>query len=383
MSEGGVGRVQTQRVVLFDRDAPLELESGASLAPVQVAYETYGSLDAAGGNAVLVCHALTGDAHAAGHHGDPSRRGWWDTIIGPGRPLDTDRFFIVCPNLLGGCSGTTGPSSIDPAAGRAYGLRFPLLTVRDLVTVHRALLSHLGITHVHAAIGGSLGGMQALQWALDHPREVERAVMICASARLSAQNIAFTAVTRAAILSDPDFQEGNYLDGPSRPSRGLSLARKIGHITYLSQESMRRKFDRARREGEFAPMSMASDFEVEHYLDHQGQSFVERFDALSYLYLTRLMDYFQPFSDASLDLAGVSTRFVAISFDSDWRFGSEHSRLIVSELEKGGAHARHVEVSSPWGHDSFLLDLTEYHRVVAEALGEDVRSRAPAPVGGR
>jgi len=383
MSGGGVGRVKTQRVVLFDRDAPLELESGVSLAPVQVAYETYGSLDADGANAVLVCHALTGDAHAAGHHGNPSRRGWWDTIIGPGRPLDTDRFFIICPNLLGGCSGTTGPSSVDPATGRAYGLGFPLLTVRDLVAVHRALLSHLGITHVHAAIGGSLGGMQALQWALDHPGEVERAVMICASARLSAQNIAFTAVTRAAILSDPDFQDGNYLDGPSRPARGLSLARKVGHITYLSEESMRRKFDRSRRDGAFAPMSMASDFEVEHYLDHQGESFVERFDALSYLYLTRLMDYFEPFSGDRPDLAGASTRFIAISFDSDWRFGSEHSRAIVAELERCAAKARHVEVASPWGHDSFLLDLEEYHRVVAEALGEDVRARAPAPMGRR
>ena len=224
--------------------------------------------------------------------------------------------------------------------------------------------------------------MQALQWALDRPQEVERAILICASARLSAQNIALTAVTRSAILSDPDFQDGDYLDGPRRPRRGLSVARRLGHITYLSEESMRRKFDRKRRGGPDAPMTMGSDFEVEHYLDHQGESFVERFDALSYLYLTRLMDYFDPLGDPGLDLARVSTRFAAISFDSDWRFGSEHSRLIVRSLGEAGVHARHVELTAPWGHDSFLLDLEDYHRVVSEALSEDVQSRAPAPARG-
>jgi homoserine O-acetyltransferase/O-succinyltransferase len=382
MTMGGIGRVQTQQVQLFDETRPLELQSGATLAPVEIAYETYGTLDADGGNAVFVCHALSGDAHAAGHHGDPTRRGWWDSIIGPGRPLDSDRFFVVCPNLLGGCNGSTGPASVDPGTGRAYGLRFPLLTVRDLVAVHRALLAHLGIRRLHAAVGGSLGGMQALQWALDRPEEVERAVLICVSARLNAQNIALTAVARAAIMSDPDFQYGDYRDGPRRPRRGLSVARKIGHITYLSIESMRRKFDRQRRDGGEAPMTMSSDFEVEHYLDHQGDSFVERFDALSYLYLTRLMDYFEPFAEPDLDLARVSTRFLAISFDSDWRFGSEHSRYIVDALRAGGVDARHVEVSSPWGHDSFLLENETYHRLVSQALGEEVQGRG-SPLHGR
>jgi len=368
MSHGGLGRVHTQRVVLFDEGHPLKLESGARLAPVEVAYETYGTLSPDASNAIFVCHALTGDAHAAGHHGDPERRGWWDSIIGPGRPLDTDRYFIISPNLLGGCSGTTGPSSPDPATGRAYGLRFPLLTVRDLVTVHRALLRHLGVPGVHAAIGGSLGGMQALQWALDHPAEVRLALPICASSRLSAQNIALTAVTRAAIMSDPDFAGGDYLDGPGRPSRGLAVARKVGHITYLSAESMRLKFDRARRGGPDAPMTLGSDFEVEHYLDHQGESFVGRFDALSYLYLTRLMDYFDPFADPRLDLSAVTSRVRAISFDSDWRFGSEHSHRIVRLLREGGVDARHTEVESAWGHDSFLLYLEDYHRIVAAAL---------------
>jgi homoserine O-acetyltransferase len=366
MSAGGLGRVHTERALLFEQERALELESGATIAPVEVAYETYGTLDDDAGNAVFVCHALSGDAHAAGHHGDPSSRGWWNTIIGPGRPLDTDRFFVICPNLLGGCSGTTGPSSTDPRTGRAYGLRFPLLSVRDLVAVHRALLARLGIARLHAIVGGSLGGMQALQWALDYPEEVERAVLVCVSARLNAQNIALTAVARAAIMSDPDFQGGDYLDGPRRPDSGLSLARKLGHITYLSVESMRRKFDRARRGGADEPMTLAS------YLDHQGKIFVERFDALSYIYLTRAMDYFDPFAQAAPDLARVGTRFLAISFDSDWRFGSEHSRFIRDALLAGGVDVRHVELSSPWGHDSFLLAGEEYHRVVADALRERV-----------
>jgi homoserine O-acetyltransferase/O-succinyltransferase len=368
MSAGGIGRVETQRVVLFDEDDPRELNSGAMLAPVGVAYETYGELSADASNAIFVCHALSGDAHAAGHHGDPQRRGWWDTIIGPGKPLDTDRFFVICPNLLGGCAGSTGPASVEERSGRHYGLRFPLFTVRDLVAVHRALLARLGISRLHAAIGGSLGGMQALQWALDRPQELAHAILVCASARLGAQNIALSAIARSAITSDPDFQGGDYLDGPRRPSRGLALARKLGHVTYLSDESMRRKFDRARRRGEGAPMTMDVDFEVEYYLEHQGEIFVERFDALSYLYLTRVMDYFEPFADPQLDLARVQTSFLAISFDSDWRFGSEHSRFIVEQLRAGGVAARHVEVASPWGHDSFLLDGEQYHRLVAEEL---------------
>ena len=382
MSADGLGLVQTQRAVLFDEDRPLLMHSGATLAPVAVAYETYGELNADRSNAVFVCHALSGDAHAAGHHGDPARRGWWDNIIGPGRPLDTDRLFVISPNILGGCGGTTGPSSTDPRTGRPYGLRFPLITVRDLVAVHRALLAQLGINGLHAAIGGSLGGMQALQWALDYPDEVARVVMVCASARLTTQNIALSAVARAAITEDPDFQDGDYLQGGRRPERGLSLARRIGHITYLSEESMRRKFGHARRGGEDAPMTMGSDFEVEHYLDYQGESFVKRFDALSYLYLTRIMDYFEPFEDPDLDIARVAgshggrgVDYLAISFDSDWRFGSEHSRRIVEQLSAQGARARHVEISSPWGHDSFLLELDEYHRVVAQALGERAGAR--------
>ncbi|MBJ7456285.1 MAG: homoserine O-acetyltransferase, partial [Thermoleophilia bacterium] len=327
-----LGRVETQRVVLFTAERPLTLDSGATLGPVEVAFETYGTLDADRSNAVFVCHALTGDAHAAGHHGDPARRGWWDTIIGPGRPLDTDRFFVVCANLLGGCQGTTGPSSIDPSTGEPYGLRFPLMTVRDLVRVHRALTAHLGIERPLAAIGGSLGGMQVLQWALDAPDELGAALIICASSRLSAQNIAFSAVARESIMGDPDFRGGDYYGNGSAPDRGLSVARMLAHITYLSEESMRRKFGRRIQDAEVPRFGFDVDFQVESYLQYQGAAFLKRFDANSYLYLSRVMDYFDAFADPVATrraLSDTATRFLVMSFDSDWRFDTSHSREIV------------------------------------------------------
>jgi homoserine O-acetyltransferase/O-succinyltransferase len=302
-----------------------------------VAYETYGD---PGAPAVFVCHALTGDAQAAV---------WWDTLVGPGKPVDTERFFVICPNLLGGCRGTTGPSSLNPETGEPYGLDFPLFSVRDLVSVHRALLAELGVERLHAAIGGSLGGMQALQWALDQPHEVERAVLICASARLSAQNIGFSKAARAAISADGH--------------DGMAFARMMAHITYLSEQGMELKFGRERRAA--GPMTMASDFEVEHYLDHQAEIFLARFDPLTYLYLSRVMDYFDPFAEGP---ARPDTRFLAISFSSDWRFGTEHAREIVRELEALGADARHVEIASPWGHDSFLMDVPGYQELVAAFL---------------
>jgi homoserine O-acetyltransferase len=366
-----LGRVETERAVLFTSDRPLALASGALLAPVEVAFETYGTLDADRANAIVVCHALTGDAHAAGDHGDPDRRGWWDNIIGPGRPLDTDRFFVVCANLLGGCMGTTGPSSIDPATGRPYGLRFPLFTVGDLVAVQRALMAHLGVERPLAAVGGSLGGMQALQWALDAPGELGSAIIICASSRLSAQNIAFSAVAREAIMSDPDFQGGDYYDTGSRPDRGLAVARMMAHITYLSEESMRRKFGRRLQNGETPRLGFDVDFQVESYLQHQGAAFLRRFDANSYLYLTRVMDYFDAFADpvaTASALAGTSTRFLVVSFDSDWRFDTAHSREIVRTLAAHQVPVTFREIVSPHGHDSFLLEVPEYHRTVAGFL---------------
>jgi homoserine O-acetyltransferase len=302
-----------------------------------VAYETYGD---AGAPAVFVCHALTGDAQAAV---------WWDTLVGPGKPVDTERFCVICPNLLGGCRGTTGPSSVNPQTGEPYGLDFPLFSVRDLVSVHRALLAELGVERLHAAIGGSLGGMQALQWALDQPREVERAVLICASAKLTAQNIGFSKAARTAISRDGH--------------DGMAFARMMAHITYLSEQGMELKFGRERRaEGQ---MTMASDFEVEHYLDHQAEIFLERFDPLTYLYLSRVMDYFDPFAEGG---GRPGSRYLAVSFSSDWRFGSEHAREIVRGLEALGADARHVEIASPWGHDSFLMEVPGYQELVAEFL---------------
>ena len=290
-------------------------------------------------------------------------------MIGPGRPLDTDRFFVVCADLLGGCRGTTGPLSRDPSTGRAYGLRFPSLTVRDLVSVHRALVQRLGIRRVYCVLGGSLGGMQALQWTLDHPAELERCLMICASARLSDQNIAFSAVARSAIMGDPDFQDGDY-DGSGRaPDLGLSVARMLAHITYLSEEGMRLKFGRRRARSVQPPSTAAfwPEFEVERYLQHQGETFLQRFDALSYLYLTRAMDEFEPFEDLR-GIGRVGTRLRAISFDSDWRFGSEHSRFITSNLRAAGADTDHIEIRSPWGHDSFLFSDPAYHDAVSGLL---------------
>ncbi len=368
---GSVGLVQTQRAVLFTEEDPLRLESGATLAPVEVAYETYGTLDPDRANAIYVCHARTGDAHAAGWHPGARRPGWWDTLIGPGKPLDTDRYFVVCSNLLGGCRGTTGPSSIDPSTGRPYGLRFPVFTVRDLVTVHRALARRLGIRRFLGAIGGSLGGMQVLQWALDAPDELESAVVVCASARLSAQNIAFSAVARTAIMSDPDFNGGDFYDTGARPDRGLAVARMMAHITYLSEESMRRRFGRRLQNGDTPTLGFDVDFQVESYLQHQGESFLRRFDANSYLYLTRVMDYFDPFAEPAEVAAALRdsrTRFLVLSFDSDWRFDTAHSMEIVRTLAAHRVPVSFREISSPHGHDSFLLVVPEYHRTVAAFL---------------
>lgn len=377
-----VGRVETESAVLFTPDRPLTLDSGARLAPVEVAYETYGRLDADASNAVVICHALTGDAHAAGLHDGAARPGWWDTIVGPGRPLDTDRFFVVCSNLLGGCRGTTGPSSTDPSTGRPYGLRFPLFTVSDLVRVHRALLARLGVARPLAAVGGSLGGMQVLQWALDAPDELGAAVVICASSRLSAQNIAFSAVAREAIMGDPDFRGGDYYDTGARPDRGLATARMLAHITYLSEESMRQRFGRRLQEGAAPRLGFDVDFQVESYLRHQGESFLRRFDANSYLYLTRVMDYFDAFADpvaTARSLEGTSTRFLVVSFDSDWRFDTAHSREIVRTLAAHGAPVTFREVASPHGHDSFLLEIPDYHRTVGAFLARAHAGAAAPP----
>ena len=377
LDSGSVGLVETQHARLFTDAAPLVLASEARLGPVDVAYETYGVLSPERDNAVFICHALTGDAHAAGYHAGATRPGWWDNLIGPGRPLDTERYFVVCANLLGGCQGTTGPSSVNPATGKAYGLDFPLLDMADFVTVHRALKDHLGIERYLAVLGGSLGGMQVLEWALTHPEDLSHAVIVAASSRLTAQNIAFSAVARRAITSDDDFRDGRYGEEGTNPDFGLSIARMMAHITYLSEDAFTEKFGRS-PQGERAARGFGIDFAVESYLDHQGQAFLERFDALSYLYLTRVMDYFDPFAhvDATARVRETGVRFLVVSFDSDWRFSTEHSLRIVRKLEAARVPVTFREIHSRWGHDSFLLDADDYHatlRVFLDRALEVVR----------
>ena len=362
MTADGVGLVETRSVRLFTAEAPLVLASGATLAPVDVAFETYGTLAPDGGNAVFICHALTGDAHAAGFQAGARRPGWWDNLIGPGRPLDTDRFFVVCANLLGGCPGTTGPSSTNPATGQAYGLDFPLLDMADFVTVHRALKDRLGLERFLVVLGGSLGGMQVLEWSLTYPEDLANAVVVAASSRLTAQNIAFSAVGRRAIIDDPGFLAGQYAASGRNPHIGLQIARMMAHITYLSEDAFTEKFGRSAQHGSMQ-RGFGIDFAVESYLDHQGQVFLERFDALSYLYLTRVMDYFDPFDrpDATATLAAHPVNHLVMSFDSDWRFSTQHALRIVRRLERARVPVTFREIASPWGHDSFLLDIEPYH----------------------
>nr|WP_233557892.1 homoserine O-acetyltransferase [Tessaracoccus antarcticus] len=359
----------SETVRLFDANAPLVLRSGATLAEVDVAHETWGTLNAERSNAVFICHALTGDAHAAGWRQGDKRPGWWDTMIGPGKPVDTNIWFVVCANILGGCQGTTGPSSTNPATGDPYGLDFPLLDMSDFVTVHRALGRHLGVERWALLMGGSLGGMQVLQWALEYPEDTDNAIVLAASSRLTAQNIAFSAVGRQAIMKDSGFRGGRFLSEGTAPKKGLAVARMMAHITYLSEEAFSEKFGRAAQSGELTP-NFGVDFAVESYLDHQGEAFQSRFDALSYLYLTRVMDYYDPFAaPGALDaLAADAVKFLVMSFDSDWRFSTEHSRRIVRHLEGAHVPTSFREISSPWGHDSFLLAIADYHETIAAFL---------------
>ncbi|WP_110239778.1 homoserine O-acetyltransferase MetX [Nocardioides gilvus] len=366
---GPLDYVETQRVVLFTEGDPLRLRGGGSLDHVEVAYETYGELSPARDNVIFVCHALTGHAHAAGLHLGAKKRGWWDNIIGPGKPLDTDRFFVVSPNILGGCSGTTGPLSTNPATGEPYYLDFPLLHMSDLVAVHRRLMAHLGVERLYAGVGGSLGGMQILQWAIDAPDEVERAVLVAASSKLSTENIAFSSVARTAIMEDPEFYGGRYVEHGTVPRHGQKVARMMAHITYVSGQSLETKFGH-RRDTVGDEMQLEPDFAVEHYLQHQGNVFLDRFDALSYLYLTRLLDYFDPFADewTPLRLAAARTRFQVTSFDTDWRFDTRQSMQMVEQLEACGVEVDFAELSSPFGHDSFLLQPVGYHERIAGFL---------------
>lgn len=362
-------RTVTETVRLFDAQRPLTLRSGAILTEVDVAFETYGTLNPSHSNAVFICHALTGDAHAAGARAGDRRPGWWDTMIGPGKPVDTDTWFVVCANLLGGCQGTTGPSSVNPATREPYGLDFPLLDMSDFVTVHRALGERLGVRRWAAVMGGSLGGMQVLQWMLEHPEDAGNAIILAGSSRLTAQNIAFSAVGRQAIMRDSGFRGGRFLSEGTSPRKGLAVARMMAHITYLSEAAFSEKFGRAAQESELT-QNFGVDFAVESYLEHQGEAFQSRFDALSYLYLTRVMDYFDPFAEPdALDvLAAHPVKFLVMSFDTDWRFSTEHSRRIVRHLEGARIPTAFREITSPWGHDSFLLALPDYHDTISAFL---------------
>lgn len=365
---------------LFTAENPLTMTSGATLGPVDVAWERYGELNADRSNALFICHALTGDAHAAGRHAGDAKPGWWDSLIGPGKPVDTDRFHVICANLLGGCAGTTGPASTNPATGESYGLDFPELHIEDFVTVHRALVRSFGIEHLAGVVGGSMGGMQALHWGLRHPDELGSVVVIAASSRLTAQNIAFSAVARTAIMRDPGFHDGRYLEVGDQPASGLSIARMMAHITYLSEEGMAEKFGRRFQEGE-SKHGFGVDFAVESYLAHQGRTFLNRFDALTYLYLTRSMDYFDPFGapDAAAAMAARQIPALVVSFDSDWRFDTGHSRRIVRELERARVPVSFREISCPWGHDSFLLSDPDYHATVRAFLTAVAAPDAAAP----
>lgn len=358
-ARGSIHRPVDQ-VFTITEDRPLALDSGRTLAPVTVAYQTHGELNSEKSNAILVCHALTGDQYVAGPNPVTGRGGWWETVVGPCLTFDTGRFFIICANVLGGCLGTTGPRDINPASGKPHDLDFPVITIGDMVRAQRRLIEHLGIEQLFCVTGGSMGGMQVLQWAVSHPERCFTAIPIAAAARHSAQNIAFHEVGRQAIMADPEWSEGGYLAGDSFPVRGLAVARMAGHITYLSEAALHRKFGRSLQDRAKVSYGFDADFQVESYLRHQGISFVERFDANSYLYITRAMDYFDLAAEHGGVLAnafqGVKTRFCLISFTSDWLYPTSESRDVVRALNAVAANVSFVEIESDKGHDAFLLD---------------------------
>ena len=383
-SRGSVGTIRTQSL---DLAAPLRLDSGKTLAPVRIAYETYGTLAAAKDNTILVCHALSGDAHAAGWSDDPtapttvdgvgaaergkSGLGWWDGMIGPGKAFDTDRYFVVCTNLIGSCRGSTGPMSIDPATGRPYGATFPVVTVPDMVRAQRAFLRQLGIESVLAVSGGSLGGMQALEWAVAHPGAVRAIVPIASTAHLGTQGVAWNAIARNAITSDPDWQGGAYYGSGRAPDAGLKVARMVGHITYLSAHAVREKFGRRFQRGGDEPLYdlAGPDFEVESYLRYQADAFAARFDANAYLYISRALTYFdlaRTYGQRSLEraLARVRAATLLLSFSSDWLYPPRDSEEIAAALRANGKDVRHEIIQADYGHDSFLLEEAEMTREI-------------------
>src|ERR1700719_2071755 len=366
-------------MVRFAPNNPLRLDAGVDFGPLQIAYQTYGTLNAARSNAVLVCHALTGDQHVLNTHPVTGKTGWWETMVGPGLPIDTERYFVICPNVVGGCMGTSGPASTNPATGMPWGLEFPVVTVRDMVRSQAMLLDQLGIDSLFAVAGGSMGGMQVLQWAASYPHRVFAALPIAAATRHSAQNIAFHEVGRQAVMADPDWRGGRYFAEGINPRRGLAVARMGAHITYLSDAALHRKFGRRFQDRDITTFSFDADFQVESYLRHQGSTFVERFDANSYLYLTRAMDYFDLAADYDGVVAnafrGAPTRFCVISFTSDWLFPTSESRAIVHALNAAGARVSFAEITTDKGHDAFLLDEPEAFTIVRGFLAAAGKAR--------
>ncbi len=367
----GVGLVAQQYMTW---EEPLPLDSGATLAPITLSYETYGQLNERRDNAILILHALSGDAHAAGkRHPNDRKPGWWDTMVGPGRPFDTDRYFVICSNVLGGCQGSTGPSSINPATGRPYGAQFPVITIADMVRAQARLIDRLGIESLYAVAGGSMGGFQSLEWATAHPQRVRHVILLATTARSSAQTIAWNTIGRRAIMSDPNWRGGDYY-AHKPPVDGLATARKIGHITYLSEPSLEEKFGRTLHEQSAPRFTLEDEFEIERYLEHQGDSFNRRFDANTYLYITKAMDYWDlPATYGSLDaaLARSQARFLLISFTSDWLYPPAELEAVAASLRRLERPVEHIILPSDAGHDAFLVDYEQQEPYIRQFLAAD------------
>ena len=385
-TNGSVGLVQPRQLT-FAEDEPFQLDSGATLGPVTVAYETYGQLNADRTNAILITHALSGSAHAAGYHQpDEAKTGWWDDCIGPGKAFDTNKFFIICSNVLGGCYGSTGPSDPDPATGKPYGMRFPVVTIGDMVRAQVRLIDHLGIDTLLCVAGGSMGGMQALEWAAHYPQRLKAAIPIATTAHHSPMLIALSEVGRQAIYADPAWNNGDYYDAGLKPDAGLAVARMVGHITYLSEESMQQKFGRRLQDQVRYGYEFRSEFQVESYLKYKGHNFTRRFDANSYLYVTKAMDYFDLSAETGSVAAAFANsadlRYLVLSFTSDWLYPSYHSKELVSALTAAGADVTYLDVQSSWGHDAFLLEVETMTKLLSGFLERLVQSEQVAlPLG--
>ena len=383
--KGGLREVDAPQslVAHFGADRALQMDAGGSLDRWTIAYQTYGALNAHKSNAILVCHALTGDQHVANRHPITGKPGWWTTMVGPGRPIDTDRYFVICSNVVGGCMGTTGPASLNPATGRPYGLDLPIVTIRDMVRAQAMLIDYLGIRDLFCVVGGSMGGMQVLQWVASYPERIFAAMPIATAPKHSSQNIAFHEVGRQAVMADPDWREGRYLEEGVVPTKGLAVARMAAHITYLSDDALQSKFGRKLQDRTKPAFSFDAEFEIESYLRHQGLSFVDRFDANSYLYVTRACDYFDLAADYDGSLArafkGAKARFCVVSFNSDWLYPTSASRAIVHALNAGGASVSFVDIETDRGHDAFLLNVPEFIATSRGFLDSAARARGLPP----